>query len=270
VITNWRPIATFYSVAGGGLMAGSGSVSGNTVILNDGPSTNIAGKVIGGINAATGTVGGWSASDDTNYNSANVHHNKVIITGGVIGGTVSGDRTEGSGNAGGTTAGEENKVFIHSGDALTVSGSIYGGYTASGDVIGERSGTGSATNNTVNVDGTASLNNVSGGMKASGTGDIFSNNTLNKNSAASAIATAKNFENVNFGYGGEANIGILGTGSDNTKFVNLNTATHDVIFGGTISGAGNIGKFGAGTLSLRGNMSGLAGMISMLSLAARY
>jgi hypothetical protein len=104
-IENWT--GTGYSVAGGGLMSGEGDVFGNEVTITG--TTTIAGKLIGGVNAGTGKVGGGEGKG-----------NKVSLESGTVGNDV----------IGGLGVGEHideiswNSVNISGGE---VTGSVTGG-----------------------------------------------------------------------------------------------------------------------------------------------
>ncbi|MDR1702108.1 MAG: autotransporter-associated beta strand repeat-containing protein [Sporomusaceae bacterium] len=179
---------------------------------------------------------------------ANADNNEVIITGGEINGSVYG----GYGSFANTA---NNEITITGGK---IRGSIYGGYVSSG--------AGNATGNTVNINANTTLGatgKISGGdYYASGTGgDVFTGNTLNLNSqiqisggSASAVSV-QNFETINFGYSGNANIGVLDTtaGGSAKSGVVMNTDVNNINFGGDISGTGSLEKTGAGTLTFSGN-----------------
>jgi len=239
--------------ANGAIIAGAYSaismntVSGNSVTLKSGTINNAniyggrgqAGSPITGnwVAVSGGTIGNGAIFGGQSINGAGmIAGNAVIITGGNVVATVYG------GSSGGSGAAVDNEAAIIGG---SVRGAVYGGYSARG----------TATNNGVIIGGTAALQDADlfGGRVGSGGGDAFTGNILNKDSAAS-VREAANFQFVNFGYSGEANIGVLyttPTGSAETG-VTLDTGFYNVHFGGSIAGTGGLTKIGMGTLILAG------------------
>jgi autotransporter-associated beta strand protein len=120
------------------------------------------------------------------------------------------------------------------------------------------SGVGEATGNIVTISGAPNMSGtiyIRGGVSYSN-GDTFTGNTLNKNSDVS-FNTAGDFEDINFGYNGDANIDTLDTtpsGSSETA-VNLNTDGNNIDFNGDIIGAGGVVKQGNGELGFSGTNS---------------
>lgn len=240
---------------------GNGLVTNNSVILQAGAVSSLLGgesgnggdctenhvTVSGG--SATVVMGGYAGSDagDASNNRVTVSAGTVSTgtipeQGGIYGGYATGDGKNANGNSveisGGTTPYE-----------------IAGGWSAS-DAAGE------ATGNTVTISGNPVMTAtayVFGGVSYSNN-DSFTGNTLNKNSGV-ALATIMSFEDVNFGYDGEANISTLDTtpqGSSSAA-VNLNTGGHGIDFDGDITGTGGITKQGSGELALSGTNSNYAG-----------
>ena len=215
-------------IYGGRGQSGAGSpsvITGNTVTIKDGQiNQGRPGK---------GIYGGQNISG----NGARVENNEVAITGGNVVADIYGGYNGGNGST------RFNIVSISG--SSSVQGNIYGGYSSSG----------TATYNTVTVGGSATLLNASlfGGQVGSGGGDAFTGNTLNKNSAAIADV-ARNFEFVNFGYSGAANIGTLyTTPTGSTRLgVTLDTHAYNIDFAGIIAGTGSLTKNGTGTLTLTG------------------
>ncbi|MDR2350470.1 MAG: autotransporter-associated beta strand repeat-containing protein, partial [Deltaproteobacteria bacterium] len=215
------------SVAGGIVGARGGEVSNNTVTISGGTVSAIGKQQEPQIRGALGIK---------------AERNKVIISGGAVNNDVIG--------AVGSVEAKENAVEISGG---TISGTVYGGKTGSGTVTG----------NTVTIEGSPTLKgadgtgqgNVYGGFADNVSGnDVFTGNTLNKNSDV-ALNIAGNFENVNFGHAGQANIANLDltpTGASAKPMVKVNTDANDVTFGGVITGTGGFEKKGTGTLTLSG------------------
>ncbi|GHV36408.1 hypothetical protein FACS1894187_10950 [Synergistales bacterium] len=93
--------------------------------------------------------------------------------------------------------------------------------------------------------------------------DAFTGNTFNKDSDV-LVGGAGNFENVIFGYSGDANITSLDVtpgGSANDTVI-IDTGSNDVNFNGIIEGGGNIDKKGSGELTLT-DITGLSGTITL-------
>ncbi|MDR1727802.1 MAG: autotransporter-associated beta strand repeat-containing protein, partial [Acidobacteriota bacterium] len=221
----------------GGYVAGDAASS-----VVEGNAANVAGKAA---NAYGGYVHAFSGDAIATGNSA--------VVSGEVSDSVYGGYADSDGTGGATGKASGNTVLI---DGGTVGGVVYGGYSLV-DASGE---TGEATGNTVTVQGAASLADVYGGFVGDAgapdaTMDAFTGNTLVKNSDA-AIASAGNFENVRFGYAGDANIGTLDTtptGSAKTA-VNVDVGDGDVKFTSAdkITGSGGVLKTGAGVLTLAG------------------
>jgi hypothetical protein len=239
---------------------GGSSGDGNTVTLkggkvkkhSGGADAAVGGDVIGGLSVGSGAVsynevnieggtverdvgGGWAAGNS----SADVTHNSVTVSGGTVGRNVLGGVSQ-TGNA------NENTVTV-TGDA-TVTSNVYGGYAQA------TTGGGNATGNVVTLGGTAQVKgNVYGGQTGTSGKDAFTDNSLEKISAASRIVgTAKHFAKLVFGYSGNANIGTLDTtpSGGSEAGVTLDTGSHDVNFDGDITGSGGLTKTGAGALTL--------------------
>jgi hypothetical protein len=227
---------------GGGNAGGDEKSAGNTVIISNTGSTALT--LDGEIDVKGGSAESSSKGDASN--------NSVTISGNVRQATSARSVMGGYSKAGSANS---NTVILDGYQQTDGDGNLLSNGYVFGGLVEDGSGT--ATNNTVIIDGNTKVVNVYGGENKKGTGD-FTGNTLTKLSEASTLATARNFENVNFGYSGEANIGKLFATAD--QDVNLNTNAYDVIFNGTITttGTGKISKTGAGTLTLRGVMSALS------------
>ena len=246
---------TFESgVCGGYAPFGPSKIVNNTVTISN--NANVAGDVCGGLS----------------YDGKAVD-NKIIIAGGTINGSVYGGRVLNgsdtfydsmndcywtwSGGWGVYDIGKStaNSVTITGG---TINGSVYGARIALGD--------GDATYNTITISGSPTLGantGFYGGWRDADAGDNFTGNTLNKNSNiainsgnGSTMFSVQNFEFINFGYSGDANIGSLDTtvdGGTAGALVKLDTQGNAIVFAGRIAGTGGINKSGTGALTLTDN-----------------
>ncbi len=157
---------------------------------------------------------------------------KVTISAGTVTYTVYGGYSA-SGDAGGANEGEGNSVTINGG---TVNNSVYGGYTNE---------TGSAQNNTVTISGTSTIGigewTLAGG-KANGSGDATGNSVIVKGGTV----------NEKIIFGGNSSNG--GNATNNKVIISGGTIKHnssDVgIYGGSIS---------SGSTNVTGNIVTLAG-----------
>ncbi|MCL2145523.1 MAG: hypothetical protein FWH43_08555, partial [Endomicrobia bacterium] len=198
----------------------SGSVTNNSITVNGGVNSIMYAGYSDGDSNSTGnilTINNGTVSfiiAGRAYNG-NAIGNMVIINGDTVANDyVLGGYSNGSGNATG------NSVIINSG---TVSNYYYiaGGYidlgatgnatensvainggTINSNVAGGMAYTGSATNNIVTISGNpvfgASIG-IYGGARSSGSGDIFTGNTLNVyNYKGSSFGRVQNFEYYNF------------------------------------------------------------------------
>jgi autotransporter-associated beta strand protein len=153
---------------------------------------------------------------------------------------------------------DENQVRLEGKE--TVSGNVFGGFARA-----SRAGS-TAINNAITIGGDVSgltltsttlyggfvgnaLNTPTSGANA------FTGNILKKNSEVS-VSAVRNFQTIEFGYSGQANISAFNTTptsylNDADLNVYLNVAdTHTITFGGTISGDASLTKTGAGKLIL--------------------
>ena len=177
----------------GNLTGGSatnGEVSGNTVEINGGIVDFVT---YGGVTGGVGT-----AKDNT-----------VTLTGGIVNSDIYG----GVADSGAATG---NKVYIKGGSATNHD--VYGGFSTNGDATGNtvtvtagsvrnidggRTGSGNATDNTVNIgDGRAAYTgsisgNINGGSSLVGGRDYTTGNKLNVYGNATA-ANINNFAEINF------------------------------------------------------------------------
>lgn len=192
-----------------------GNTSGNTV-------------VIGGGTVGEAVYGGWSSDGDANNNRAILSSGSVGwgLHGGygqsgsasgntveVIGGTVGLDVVGGLATAGDAI---QNEVTISggladrhvfggwsnlgnaTGNTVTISGgavseSVYGGYVFNGG--------GNATGNTVNLAGNPIFGlttRIMGGGTLTGTGDLWTGNTLQVSTSNITVAEVNNFQNYSF------------------------------------------------------------------------
>ncbi|MCL2710305.1 MAG: autotransporter domain-containing protein, partial [Planctomycetaceae bacterium] len=169
-----------------------------------------------------------------------VQENKVTIDGGTIFATIYGGYA-GVAGANNTNPATGNQVLI-SGGGTTVTGNIYGGYSA---------GRGNVTQNIVDIDGATVTGDLYGGY---GNGNVFDGNVLNLSHFGNAnIGSVRNFEDLHFKTGGIANIGTLyttATGSTTRSGIVVNTHGNEVTMRGLVTGTGNLTLDGPGTLNL--------------------
>ncbi|MDR1275849.1 MAG: autotransporter-associated beta strand repeat-containing protein, partial [Candidatus Accumulibacter sp.] len=237
------------NVTGGS--ANKGATDHNTVILNTGGTANsidggsssygdatdnvvyVHGTVNGFVVGGLATLGETAASDNTVY----------VMSGGSIGGDVTG----GSGYSA-----THNTVDLEGG---TLNGNVYGGdYGLTG--VGY-AGAPAATDNIVTIGGNVVFGantNLYGGYLYYASGDNFTGNTLNKKHAATLVQSTRNFQSINFGYSGLANLGTLDTTptGSSASGVTIDTKTNTVDLNGVVTGTGGIVKIGSGTLTLSG------------------
>ncbi len=218
------------SVAGGFAASTSGHAtsSGNTAVIS-GDATLDYDLLGGGVQN--------SAGDSTANDNILRVEESAAIRGSVIGGE--------TWSYTGAASAVGNSVTL--GDQVEVGRNIYGGYAES------NSGIATATNNTIAVGGSANLSAASlfggGNIDNAQGSNFFTGNTLKKNSNAT-IRDVHNFEFINFGYAGDANIGTLDTTGGEVK---LNTGGHAISYNGTIIGSGSLKLLGSGVLTLGRN-----------------
>ncbi|OCR99088.1 hypothetical protein CFT85387_08565, partial [Campylobacter fetus subsp. testudinum] len=175
--------------AGGGSTPGTAprgiSIIGVTYSNAIAPSdTSLSDNVVTILSTDTSDVkyvfGGYSDTGD-------VENNTVNISGGTIQYNIYGGHSnKGSANS--------NTVNISGG---IISGNVYGGYIYRG--------LGSATNNTVTISGTPTIDTIIvGGHKDSGGGDVTTDNTLNIKTSKLNVKNIANFEFINFYLSGDA------------------------------------------------------------------
>lgn len=235
----------------GGYSQGRGEVVGNSILIDGGNVTKNGAIIAGGYSALlTNTVSDNSVTVNSGViNNARIYGGRgqagSIVTGNIVtvnGGTISNGTIYGGENINGSGQVNQNKVAITGG---TVNATIYGG---------NNSGSGTAINNTVTIGGSAIMNaayDLYGGYVNSGGGDAFTGNTLNKNNATT-VGTVRNFEIVNFGYSGNANMaGLITTPTGSARpGVTLDTDNYNVTFAGAVTGSGDLAKTGTGLLIL--------------------
>ncbi|PPB67944.1 hypothetical protein [Campylobacter hyointestinalis] len=183
------PGATLSTVFGAGnsLAPSATSFSENSVTVNSG---TINGDVLGGysesndditkntVNISSGTINGWIHGGRSFSGNANL--NIINISSGTMNSWIlGGNSSSGSANS--------NTINITGG---TIERNVFGGFSDSG----------SATNNTINISGNPTFGASTilyGGDKNSGTGDVFTSNTLNIRTKNIAVKDIKNFEFIN-------------------------------------------------------------------------
>ncbi|MCL1999877.1 MAG: hypothetical protein FWG74_00440, partial [Planctomycetes bacterium] len=293
------------NIYGGYSQGNSGKIYENQVYIHGGEVRKTDAIIAGAYSAigvnevynnlvkiTAGTINNARIYGGRAQSSSNIYDNEVIIAGGtILKGAIYGGE-----NIGGSGLVARNKISIEAneepgGVPLSVNATIYGGYssgggnvehntiniiggTVRGDIFGGYSSRGSATNNIVTIGGLATLEGAALGAGANiyggsvgGTGNAFSGNTLNLDELTHVmIDTVQNFQTVNFGVGGVANIGILYTAAPGSTQpgVTVNTNAYTVTFNGTIKGSGDLIKIGEnGTLILAGDDSEIDGRVQV-------
>ncbi|MDR1276108.1 MAG: autotransporter-associated beta strand repeat-containing protein, partial [Candidatus Accumulibacter sp.] len=234
----------------GGMAAGGsanrGAATDNTANLYDGGTTD---NITGGksdygaatdnvVNVYGGTVNSYVIGGSAVLGDTVATHNIVNVSGGSIGGDVYGG------------SGRNLTYNIVNLTGGTVNGSVYGGNNSS-NIYAIASAYNTVTIGAV-IFGVNT--NLYGGFSTKNLGDSFTGNTLNKNNAATPVQSTRNFQFINFGYSGNANLGTLDTtptGSTQTA-VTVDTKTNTVDLNGVVTGTGGIVKIGSGTLTLSG------------------
>lgn len=212
---------TTANIYGGQVSSGSGDASSNNVTMNRGTATNVYGGFIsfgtgdalsnnvtmtgGSVQRIHGAFTNTGDASDNNVTISESGGNTTEVHNGVYGGYVN----SGSGSA------SRNTVSISGG---TVAGQVYGGYaagtgnadgntveisggTVTGFVYGGSSDAGSATGNTVRIEGTPSFGPTSvlyGGSANTGTGDVRTGNTLEMWTSGVSVKGLRNFQNLYF------------------------------------------------------------------------
>ena len=236
------------SLYGGYAMVASGA---GTATAN-GNTAEISGGAVGGGDVAGIVYGGNALSSG----AATANGNTVSISGGMAGSGEYGGIYGGSAqtySSTGTATADGNTVEI-SGGAVEVD--VYGGSAVS------PSGAGTANNNTVTISGSpvfGAATTLYGGFVLNSddyeeaAGAVYSGNTLNLNSPIT-VQGVKNFQVINFGYSGDANLTNLETRptGDGKPGIELNTDTNDIKLNAVISGSGGLTKTGKGALTLTG------------------
>lgn len=211
---------THAGVAYGGYNKGSGGVTGNHLIIQNGggisPYGFVGGYAYGGRAALGGdargntvTINGGSAQNVYGgyaKGTGNADGNRVTLTSGTVQDGVYGGCTKGTGNANGNT------VIITGGDVV----SVYGGYAegpnnamvsgnadgntvdigaveVSGDVYGGSSQWGTTNNNTIHLRGTKVRDSVMGGNVWNSTG-----NTLAIHDFGTQVGRVEQVQNLHF------------------------------------------------------------------------
>jgi len=270
----------------GGYAGGTGGAKNNHVVITDGLMSAGVTFIAGGYGALSGLdvtentvtiTGGTISSSNTSIyggkgnGTTDVYKNDVDISGGTVRGNIYGGQlVQGSGpvytntvtisggtiianvyggQSGGSGAVTRNEVTLGGGPTVaTITGNIYGGHSNSG----------SATGNIVTIKDDVTFGtgtNIYGGSRSSGSGNIFTSNILNiNNQFGGKVNSVQNFEKINFGYSGDANIGTLDTtvrGNSATGIiVDAGTYTNSITLNGSITGSGSVTKTGGGTLTL--------------------
>ncbi|MDR1647316.1 MAG: autotransporter outer membrane beta-barrel domain-containing protein, partial [Zoogloeaceae bacterium] len=219
-----------------GAEAYNGDATGNSVTITGGTFTDTAPGAGDDINIVGGTSTNGNATGNTVNISGGVFYpdsgDHLSIVGGVVG--------SGNGNATGNTVNLSGAVDLSGAEV-----EIYAG--------GLLSGNGNATGNTVNVSDSVSLTNAQfyGGKIESGSGDVFTGNTLNfLGSWSGTIGNVVNFAKITFGNNSNLTGGnvTLGSAAQTTE---IQVASGSATLNATLSGTGLV-KTGAGALTLGG------------------
>jgi hypothetical protein len=164
----------------------NGSATGNTVNLSGGT----VGPVIGG------DVAGGVAGSNATGNTVNISGGTITEVYGGINYSLNGDAISNTVNlSGGTVDGVligGDSVHNATGNTVNLSGG-----TVNGDVYGGRSGSGDATNNTVNLFSGAKVGGIMYGGGSVNGGSVWGN-TLNVQAFQGSVNSLANFDHYNF------------------------------------------------------------------------
>jgi autotransporter-associated beta strand protein len=279
IIDGWGNGSTLnpneYSVAGGGVLAGTDNVQSNTVTIG-GAATNIGGTVIGGVNggSGSGTVGGSGAGNTVTLNdgkvkfdvvgggsqgSGAISHNQVNIDAGTVGWDVSGGRAYGvstanveqnevhikGGSVGRVTGGasqtgnaEKNKVYIYGGSIIgngSISADVYGGAVLGSGGLASENEVNIGDFNSVPVEPVAISGKVFGGAVQSGTG-AAEGNIVNIKKGGADLVIGNSIYGGATGGGGVTNNHVTITGGATVDGKPENGISGGVV-GGLLAGA---------------------------------
>ncbi len=192
-----------------GAYSSSADVSDNTVTIGGGTVDSVRGGQSNSGNSIgnTSIISGGSVSflfGGVSPNSGSAIGNRVTISGGHVSQVVGGYAYIGNASDNTVTISGGTMSLVHGGRSIIAGNAAGNSVTISGgsvsiNVVGGDSYSGSATGNTVTVSGTPTLNGILfGGYKASGSGDVWTGNTLNVKNSNMAAKGVANFQYYNF------------------------------------------------------------------------